>query len=114
MVEWEGRCGGLLLLGGFSLNLMGLQHCHCLLHLQGVFVNWDPLKKFKLVVNLKRLSEDFVYQSTVYFERQVEYRKYALTFPCRLAGSSSMWRSSELSISRSIPVIFPARSACWR
>ena len=25
-----------------------------------------------------------------------------------------MWRSSELSISRSIPVIFPAKSACWR
>ena len=36
------------------------------------------------------------------------------TFPWRLAGSSSMWRSSELSISNNIPVIFPARSACWR
>lgn len=35
-----------------------------------------------------------------------------LTFERRDSGDSSMWRSSELSISSSIPVIFPARVGC--
>lgn len=36
----------------------------------------------------------------------------SLTFERRDSGDSSMWRSSELSISNSIPVIFPARVGC--
>ena len=39
--------GKLLLLGSLSLNLVGLQHCHCLLYLQGVFF----ITEFKLVMN---------------------------------------------------------------
>lgn len=34
------------------------------------------------------------------------------TFERRDSGDSSMWRSSELSISNSIPVILPARVGC--
>lgn len=36
----------------------------------------------------------------------------ALTFERSDSGDSSMWRSSELSISSSMPVIFPARLRC--
>lgn len=35
-----------------------------------------------------------------------------LTFERRDSGDSSMWSSSELSISSSIPVILPARLGC--
>lgn len=35
-----------------------------------------------------------------------------LTFERSDSGDSSMWRSSELSISSSIPVILPARLGC--
>ena len=34
------------------------------------------------------------------------------TFERRDSGDSSMWSSSELSISSSMPVIFPARLGC--
>lgn len=36
----------------------------------------------------------------------------AVTFERRDSGDSSMWSSSELSISNSMPVIFPARLGC--
>ena len=47
-----------------------------------------------------------------YYDNNSESR--ILTLAWRLVGSSSMWSSSELSISNNIPVIFPARSLCWR
>ena len=51
----------------------------------------------------------FIYTTDWY---QLSSNIIELTFERRDSGDSSMWSSSELSISSSMPVIFPARLGC--
>lgn len=78
-------------LGSFFLGLVSLQHCHGLLHLGDT----NPVRFFSLPRGLPHTKK----------EQQ-------LTLDRRDSGDSSMCSSSELSISSSIPVIFPARLGC--
>ena len=76
-----------------ALALVGLEHSNSLLDLGNTI----------LLRNCKKMSDN-----------RIEKSVWMLTLPLREFWSSSMWTSSALSISSSIPVILPARSGNMR